>query len=51
MKLKVDNKKVIDFVRKNTMTSFFVADGPRKLGPWARQNLGHHNFPYKVKNL
>jgi hypothetical protein len=40
MKLKVYNKKVIDFVWDNMMTSFFVADGPR-----------YHIFPYKVYNL
>jgi hypothetical protein len=43
MKLKVYNKKVIDFVWENMMTSFFVADGPSL--------LGHHIFPYKVYNL
>jgi hypothetical protein len=37
MKLKVYNKKAIDFVRENMMTSIFVADGPRKLGPSTRQ--------------
>jgi hypothetical protein len=31
MELRVYNKKVIDFVWENMMTSFFVADGPRKL--------------------
>jgi hypothetical protein len=43
MKLKVYNKKVINFVWKNMMTSFFVADRAKK--------LGHHIFPYKVYNL
>jgi hypothetical protein len=33
MKLKVYNKKVIDFVWENMMTSFFVADGPRQKTP------------------
>jgi hypothetical protein len=51
MKLKEYNKKVIDFIWENMMTSFFVADGPRKLGPSTRQKLGHHIFPYKVYNL
>jgi hypothetical protein len=37
MKSKVYNKKVIDFVWENMMTLFFVADGPRKLGPSTRQ--------------
>jgi hypothetical protein len=37
MKLKVYNKKVIDFVWENMMTSFFVADRPHKLGPSTRQ--------------
>jgi hypothetical protein len=37
MKLKVQNRKVIDFVWENMMTSFFVADGPLKLGPSTRQ--------------
>jgi hypothetical protein len=37
MKLKVYNKKVIDFVWENMMTLFFVADEPCKLGLSTRQ--------------
>jgi hypothetical protein len=49
--MKVYNKKVIDFVWENMMTSFFVVDGPCKLGPSRAKKLGHHIFPYKVYNL
>jgi hypothetical protein len=45
MKLKVYNKKVIDFVWENMMTLFFVADGPRKLGPSTRQKTRSLYFP------
>ena len=44
MKLKVYNKKVIDFVWENMMTSFFVAYGPRKLGPSTRQKTRSSYF-------
>jgi hypothetical protein len=37
MKLKAYNKKVIKFVWKNRMTSYFVTDGPCKFGPSTRQ--------------
>jgi hypothetical protein len=59
MKLKVYNKKVIDFVWENMMTSFFVVNGPRFLS-WMdlaslvrlrAKKLSHHIFPYKVYNL
>ena len=43
-KLKVYNKKVIDFVWENMMTSFFVAYGPRKLGPSTRQKTRSSYF-------
>jgi hypothetical protein len=45
MKLKVYDKKVIDFVWKNMMTSFFVADGPCKLGPSTRPKTRSSYFP------
>jgi hypothetical protein len=45
MKLKVYNKKVIDFIWENMMTSYFVADGPRKLGPSTRQKTRSSYFP------
>jgi hypothetical protein len=51
MKLKVYDKKVIDFVWENMMTSFFVADGPSKLGPSTRQKTRSSYFPCKVYNL
>ena len=41
-KLKVYNKKVIDFVWENMMTLFFVADGPR-----TRQKTRSSYFPIK----
>jgi hypothetical protein len=37
MKSKVYNKKVIHFVWKNMITSFFVAHGPPKLGLSAKK--------------
>jgi hypothetical protein len=46
MKMKVYNKKVIDFVLENMMTPSFVADGPNG-STRQKKNLGHHIFPYK----
>jgi hypothetical protein len=50
MKLKVYNKKVIDFVWKNMMTSFFVADRARKRARVRQRakKLGYHIFPYSL---
>jgi hypothetical protein len=48
MKLKVYNKKFIDFVWENMMTSFFVADGLHKLGPSMRQNTRSLYFPIQI---
>jgi hypothetical protein len=51
MKLKVYIKQVIDFAWKNMMTSLFVAEEPRKLGPSLRQNTRTSYFPVPSYNL